>query len=141
MTLGPRGGFEDLWRALEERAGREAAWPAGGYTAPADILQVDDRVVVRIDLAGVDPENVEVTTQEGALVINARRDFPYDPDSVRFLRRGIYYGEFTNRVQLGERYDPEGITARYDNGVLELSIPQRAEARPRRITIERGSTP
>jgi HSP20 family protein len=135
MSLGRRG-FEDLWQMLDEGLGREAPWPAGGYSAPSEIFEHEDRVVVRMDLAGVDPKNVEVTTQEGALVVNARRDFPYDADEVRFLRRGIFYGQFTNRVQLGDRYDAAGITARYDNGVLELSIPHRAEVKPRRISIE-----
>jgi HSP20 family protein len=113
-------------------------WPSGGYSVPTDIYRSSDRMVVRMDLPGVSPEDVEVTSQENVLVINGKRDLPVSEENVQFLRRGMFYGEFTERITLGRGLDIEKISARFDNGVLELSIPYAQEVRPRKISIDVG---
>jgi HSP20 family protein len=115
-----------------------ARWPVGGFQVPTDVFHTDDRLTIRMDLPGVKSEDVDVTVQENTLVINGKRDFPYDGDKVRFLRRGTFYGDFAQRVQLGKGLDVEKIAARFDNGVLELSIPYAEEVQPRKISIEVG---
>ena len=82
---------------------------------------------------------IGVPLQRINLLVNGKRDFPYDPQSVRFARRGAFYGDFTQRVTLGKGLDVERIAASYDNGVLELSIPYSAEVQPRKIEIDFGS--
>ena len=136
MTLGRSDPFGEMFRLLDR--GSESPWPAGGYTPPTDVFVTDSKVIVRIDVAGVRPDDVEVTCEGSTLVINGKRDFPYDPEVTRFLSRGIFYGEFAQRVQLGDRLDTGNIGARYDNGVLEVTIPFAEEAKPRSIQIERG---
>ena len=113
-----------------------APWPAGGYNVPTDVFHTDGNLVIRMELPGVNPDDVEVTMQENNLVINGSRRFPYDAESVRFVRRGTFYGDFTQRVALGKGLDPEGITAAYENGVLVLTVPYAAEAQPKKIAIE-----
>lgn len=122
--------------------GHDAAapvWPTGGYSVPTDVFHADDRLVIRMDLPGVDPDEVEVTVQENTLLINGRRRFPFEADKVRFTRRGTFYGDFTQRVSLGKGLDVEQINARFDNGVLEVAIPYAAEVQPRKISIDTSS--
>ncbi len=111
-------------------------WPTGGYSVPTDVFHADDRLVIRMDLPGVEPDEVEVTVQENTLLINGRRRFPFEADEVRFTRRGTFYGELTQRVSLGKGLDVEQINARFDNGVLEVTIPYAAEVQPRKIAID-----
>ena len=111
-------------------------WPSGGYSVPTDVFHTQDRLVIRMDLPGVDPDEVEVTVQENNLLINGRRRFPFEADQVRFTRRGTFYGDFTQRVALGKGLDVEQINARFDNGVLEIAIPFAAEVQPRKIAID-----
>ena len=110
----------------------------GGYNVPTDVFHADGRLVIRMDLPDVNPDEVEVTVQENTLVINGNRRFPYDAENVRFLRRGTFYGDFTQRVMLGKGLDVEKIAARYNNGVLELSIPYAEEVQPKKIAISVG---
>jgi HSP20 family protein len=117
----------------------DSRWPAGGYDVPTDVFHTEDKLVIRLDLPAVDPDEVEVTVQENILLINGKRHFPYDAENIRFVRRGTFYGDFTQRVALGKGLDVDGITARYDGGVLELSIPYAPEVQPKRISIEGGS--
>lgn len=113
-------------------------WPSGGYQVPMDIFRTDDRVVVRMDLPDTNPSDVEVTVQEGWLLVNGTRRFPYDADKVRFVRRGTFYGDFTQRVALGKGLNSDAMTANYNNGVLELTIPFAEEVQPKRIEIKQG---
>ena len=129
--------FEDLFNRFFG-GGESVRWPSGGFEVPTDIFHSDDKLVIRLDLPGVRPEDVEVTVQESVLVINGNRSFPFDADKVRFLRRGTFYGDFTQRVQLGKGLDVDRIGARYDNGVLELTIPYAEEVQPKKISIEVG---
>jgi HSP20 family protein len=114
-------------------------WPTGGFDVPTDVFSTDDKLVIRMDLPDVRSEDVDVTVQESTLVINGTRRFPYEGKDLRFLRRGTFYGDFAQRVQLGKGLDVERINAHYDNGVLELTIPYAEEVQPRKIAIEVGS--
>ncbi len=132
-----RPDFDDLFsRAFGESPG---FWQTGGYNVPTDVFHADGKLVIRMDLPEVNPDEVEVTVQENTLLINGSRRFPYDPEKVRFVRRGTFYGDFTQRVALGKGLDLDQITANYDNGVLELTIPYSAEVQPKKISIQRGS--
>ena len=132
-----------LTREFDDLVGRffnsdTATWPSGGFQVPTDIWHTDDRLVIRMDLPGVRPDEVDVTVQENVLVINGKRQFPYDGDKVRFLRRGTFYGDFAQRVQLGKGLDVDRIEARFDNGVLELTLPYKEEVQPKKISISVG---
>ncbi len=109
-----------------------------GFNVPTDVFHSGDKLVIRMDLPGVNPDDVEVMVQESTLLINGKRGFPYDAEDVRFVRRGTFYGDFTQKVALGKGLDVEQISAHYDNGVLELTIPYSAEVQPKKISIQRG---
>ncbi len=114
------------------------AW-GGGHDVPTEIFHKEDKLVIRMDLPGVDPDDVEVTVQENTLLINGTRKFAWDADKVRFMRRGAFYGDFTQRVALGKGLKLDSVSANYDNGVLELRIPYAEEVQPRKIDIAFGS--
>jgi HSP20 family protein len=130
-------GYDELVRRL--MGTDESTWPAGAWQVPTDVFHIDNSLIIRMDLPDVDPDDVEVAVQESTLLINGSRKFPYDSEKVRFVRRGTFYGDFTQRVNLGKGLDLENINARYDNGVLELTIPYAQEVQPKKISIEVGA--
>lgn len=133
-------GRSDLDELFSRLWGSEGAfWPTGGYQVPTDVFHTENALMIRMDLPEVDPDSVDVSVQENVLLINGRRDFPYDAETVRFIRRGTFYGDFTQRVALGKGLNVEGIKARYDNGVLELTIPYAEEVQPKKISIDVGT--
>ena len=109
-----------------------------GFEVPTDVFHSEGELVIRMDLPGVDRDDIEVTVQDGVLVINGSRRFPYKADEVRFLRRGTLYGDFTQRVSLGRGLQTEDITARFESGVLELRVPHAEEVKPRKIEVQSG---
>jgi HSP20 family protein len=137
------GTFGDTGRDFDELVSRmlipeAGGMPSAGYTVPTDVFHAEDRLIIRMDLPEVDPGDVEVTVQENVLLINGARRFPYDPEKVRFVRRGTFYGDFTQRVTLGKGLDLDKINARYEGGILELAIPYAEEVQPKKISIEVG---
>jgi HSP20 family protein len=132
-----RTDFEDLWNRMMGDLPRER-WQSGGYDVPTDVFHTENSLVIRMDLPEVSPDDVDVSVQENVLLINGSRRFPYDPEKVRFVRRGTFYGDFTQRVALGKGLNVDAISARYEGGVLELTIPYAEEVQPRKIAIEVG---
>ena len=136
-NLGNRSEFDEIVGRWFGDHG--TAWPSGGFNVPTDVFHTDDRLIIRMELPGVDPDDVDVTIQENVLLINGSRKFPFDADKVRFVRRGTFYGDFTQKVALGKGLNVEGIGANYENGVLEVTIPYAEEVQPKKISIEVGS--
>lgn len=130
--------FEDLVNSFWG-SNAPTAWRGGAFDVPTDVFHTDDRLVIRMDLPGVQPDDVEVTVQENVLLINGSRRFAWDAEKVRFVRRGSFYGDFTQRVALGKGLNVDQISARFDNGVLELSIPYAEEVQPKKVSIEVGN--
>ncbi len=141
MRLGTIANGRDVDDVFQRFFGSEVAPNPGwsGFNVPTDVFHSGDQLVIRMDLPGVNPDDVEVTVQESTLLINGKRSFPHDVEGIRFVRRGTFYGDFTQKVALGKGLDLEQISAHYDNGVLELTIPYSAEVQPKKISIQRGN--
>jgi len=84
------------------------------------------RYVLRADLPGVAPQNIEITTDEGVLTLKARRDAIDESSAVTYQRR----------FSIPADADVERISARSTHGVLEISIAKLVKAQPRRISVE-----
>jgi HSP20 family protein len=91
--------------------------------------------VLQADIPGVDPQDIEIQLDRGLLTIKGERRIERRFDNGRFERVERMHGPFHRRFALPDSADPDGIRASGHDGVLEIVIPKRAEARPRRIPI------
>jgi HSP20 family protein len=101
-----------------------------------DIKEEVDRFVIFADLPGVDPSQIEVNMDKGVLSIKGERKAEASVEKERFSRVERAHGVFYRRFALPESANPDGIAATGRNGVLEISIPKRPEASPRRINVQ-----
>jgi len=113
----------------------ESAVVTSQWVPRVDIREEADRFLILADLPGIDPAEVEVLMDKGILSIKGERRNEVDEASGRFSRIERRYGSFHRRFALPDTADAEGITAHGRNGVLEIAIPKRAEASPRRIQV------
>ncbi len=103
------------------------------WIPPVDIKEEQDRFVLLADIPGVDPKEIEITMENGVLSIRGERRIEDDGTFKRVERpRGTFYRRFS----LPDTADPDRISARGRNGVLEIVIPKAQKAQPRRITVE-----
>lgn len=110
-------------------------------TEPAVEAFVDNgRLIVRVELPGVDPKNVSVTVSGDTLEIRGKREHAHEEKSRNYLYREISYGSFERSVALPKGVDPDQVKASFKHGVLELAIPVPKELTPRKVpvTVEGG---
>ena len=105
-----------------------------GTALPMDTVKRDGEVVLRFDVPGVDPEKIDVTVDHGYLTVSATRE-ETKTEGDQQVARERYYGNVTRRVRLSDNLDAERIEAANSNGVLEIRIPVREEAKPRKIAV------
>ena len=121
--------FEDFW-------GR---WPAvlEREWAPAlDVSETEDKVLVKVELPGIDPKDIEVTVQGDLLTIKGERKQEKEEKEEDYHRVERYYGSFCRTLRLPAVAEFDKIAAGYKDGVLKLSIPKKEEAKAKKIEVK-----
>jgi HSP20 family protein len=109
---------------------------SGAWLPPVDIHEENNQFVLHVDLPGVDPKAVEITSDQGVLTIRGQREDSRKESREGFRRIERITGEFQRRFSLPETADAQNIKAKVANGVLEVSIPKVAQVQPHKITVE-----
>ncbi len=94
----------------------------------ADIYETSTAVEIVVDLAGVDEDDFEVQLFEDVLVVEGRRQLPACPERAMYHAAGIRQGPFRVELPLPAPVDSERVEARYDRGLLRVTLPKQAEA-------------
>jgi len=123
----------DPFRELD----RAASGARAGF--PMDAYRHGDEVVVHLDLPGVDPSSLDLSVHRRVLTISAERPAPA-AEGAEVLVRERPRGRVQRRLVLAEALDTERIEARYEHGVLTLTIPLAQSAKPRRIEVSTGAS-
>lgn len=118
----------------------ESAVVTAQWVPRVDIKEEAGQFVIYADLPGIDPAAIEVQMDKGILSIKGERKEEAAGDTERFSRIERRYGSFHRRFALPDSADPDGITASGRNGVLEIRIPKRPAATPRRIQVDSAGT-
>jgi HSP20 family protein len=108
------------------------------WRPPVDIRESAERVVVKIELAGMSEDEINVTLYEDALVVSGeRRDDGEDRENLYYQEAQIRYGPFRVEVFIPSPVDREAVTARYENGFLWVTLPKLPETRrePQRVPV------
>jgi HSP20 family protein len=107
---------------------------------PMDAYRRGDQFVVHFDLPGVDPNSIDITVEKNVLTVKAERSWqPTEGEQVLVSERP--QGSFTRQLFLGEGLDADRIEARYDNGVLTLTVPVAEQAKARKVAVTNGGQP
>ena len=108
-----------------------------GFIPAVDVHEESERFVVRADLPGVKLDDVEITADKGVLTIRGERKAEQREKTEGYERIERVSGGFTRRFALPENVQADNITARYTDGVLEVSIPKQPVQQARRVTIQK----
>ena len=124
----------DFDRLVRRAFGPSAFGTAFAPALPMDTVRRDGEVVLKFDVPGVDPEKIDVTVDRGVLTVSATREETKTEGESPVVRERLF-GSFTRRVRLPENLDADAIEASNHDGVLEVRIPVREEAKPRKIEV------
>jgi HSP20 family protein len=101
-----------------------------------DVHEEAERFVVRVDLPGVDPKDVEITAEKGVLTVRGQRQAEKRDNTSGYERVERVSGAFLRRFTLPESAETAAIKAKQANGVLEVTIPKLPQVQPQRISVE-----
>jgi HSP20 family protein len=116
-----------IWRAFPSE---EMVW------APAiDVLEKEDKFLVKVELPGVKEEDVNVSVAAGTLTIEGEKKADLEVKKKGYYYRETSYGSFSRLITIPSTVDASKIEANYDKGVLEISLPKAPEVKPKKITV------
>lgn len=114
---------------------------AGGRWLPSvDIYEDKDSMVLEADLPGVNREDFEISVENNVITLKGERRFEKKVEGDNYHRVERSYGAFTRSFTLPQTVTAEGATAEFDNGILRVSLPKRAETKARKIEISGTGT-
>jgi HSP20 family protein len=104
---------------------------------PLDVVENDDEFIVKADVAGIDPEEIEITFTDNNLSIKGEvSDEREEEEEGRYHLRERRYGTFSRTISMPGTVDVDDIEAETENGVLKIHLPKKEEVKPRRIEIK-----
>lgn len=121
--------FEDTWVPSRRRAEERDRT----YRLPLDAYMTPSEIVVLANMPGVKPENVEITLEGDTLTIKGERPAPIE--NVDYVLQERLYGMFQRTLSINIPIDSEKAEAKFDNGLLILTIPKAESARPKTIQV------
>ncbi len=108
-----------------------------GFWSPAvDILNEKESVLVKAEIPGIDPKDLDVKVVGNTLTIKGERKKEFKEEDENYLRIERAYGKFQRAFELSEPIDSKKIEANYKNGVLEIKLPKKEEAKPKEISVK-----
>lgn len=125
----------DPFRDLDRVAEQVTRPPA----VPMDASRRESTVVVRFDLPGVDPADIDLEVERNVLTLTARRSWERQ-EGEQVLAAERRHGSFTRQLQLSDNLDTGKVDADYTDGVLTVTIPVAETAKPRKISVGGGGT-
>jgi HSP20 family protein len=128
--------FEDRWVS----PGPFMTWAgAGTQPLPIDVYETPDDIVVRALVAGVKPEDIDIQYQGGVLTLRTRSEPFQVEQGATCLVNEISAGQTIRQVSLPRTVKVDDATTTFENGVLTLTLPKTADAKPKQIKI--GAAP
>lgn len=127
----------DLDRIAQSRfAASDDENPVANWVPAVDIVEEKNRFVLRADVPGVNPEDIDISMDAGVLTVTGERKSENVTEEQGFRRVERVSGRFFRRFNLPDTADADGIKAKSSNGILEVSIPKLPEVQARRIAVE-----
>ena len=122
---------------LRRRYGQEPeATETCQWAPPVDIYEQGEHVLLRIELAGLEKEDIGVDVENGLLSIRGEKKSLTAQDGTTFHRVESRYGKFCRSFTLPDSLDPNKIEAAYKNGVLTLTLARKQEALPKKVDVK-----
>jgi len=126
---------DELGRTFDDRLGLRSG-ESMGWTPACDIFEDGEAVTLRFELAGVEPKDVDIRYENGVVTLRGERKMEKEERKENYHRVEMSYGSFTRSFSLPAVVDAEKIKAEAKNGVLTVTLPKKAEAKPRPITVK-----
>lgn len=127
----------DVTKTAEKTPAEAPETTTGGrvYRPLTDIVETDEGVTLMLEMPGVAPDDVDVTLEKRVLTIRGKVR-PTSPEKLRLAYAEYGEGDYERSFTLSDDFDPEKIGAEVSHGVLTVTLPRAAEAKPKKIAVK-----
>ena len=119
--------------------GGEEALTTSSFAPAVDVYEDEHEVSLKLEVPGVDEKDLDIRVENNTLTVTGERKFEKEEKEENFRRIERQYGSFTRTFTLPTTVDAEQVKASYDKGILKISLPKKAEAKPKQIKISVGT--
>jgi HSP20 family protein len=140
-SLVPWRPFQELEQMMRSWQSHFPRFPVEGFeeeeiAPPVESYVKDGNLVIRADVPGLDPKDIEISVLHNVLTIKGERKAEKEVKEKDYLRREVSYGAFERRLSLPEGAAADKIQATFKNGVVEVSIPVPKEIEGKKIPLQ-----
>ena len=106
------------------------------WAPPADVIETKDAITIKVELPGLTEKDIHVEMENGIVTLRGERKLYKELPEKGFRQIERFYGKFVRNFVLPPNVEFNKITATYTNGLLELTLPKKEEAKPKTIHVE-----
>lgn len=125
----------EMERGLSTHPAEDSSIATSDWVPAVDIKETDDSFVITADIPGVKPEDIEVNMDNGVLSVKGERETEKKEEKEDYKRIERSYGSFYRRFSLPDTADAGNVTAKSDDGVLEITVGKQERTQPRKISV------
>lgn len=131
-----RNRMDRLINKMGEPFEETPAMPLAKWSPTTDVLETKDALIIRAELPGMTEKDISVEMENGILTISGERKFEEETKEKTYHRVERAFGKFVRTLTLPTNVEADKIKATFNEGLLELTIPKKEEAKPKKITLE-----
>ena len=127
-------------RLFRETQGNSQDEPltSSSFAPAVDVYEDEHNVTLKIEVPGIDEKDIDVRIENNTLTVHGERKIEKEEKEENYRRVERQYGSFTRTFNLPTTVDAEKVQADYDKGVLKITLPKKAEAKPKQIKVNVG---
>src|ERR1700704_5083102 len=124
-------------RLFRETQGNSQEEPltSSSFAPAVDVYEDEHNVTLKIEVPGIDEKDIDVRLENNTLTVHGERKIEKEEKEENYRRVERQYGSFTRTFTLPPTVDAEKVSANYDKGVLKVTLPKKAEAKPKQIKV------
>lgn len=116
--------------------GESGSSTLSSWVPAMDVLETEDKVILRAELPGLTQEDVQLTVENNVLTLSGEKNFRHEESEGHYRRIESRYGSFYRSFTLPSTVDQERIDAKFAHGVLEIELPKAEKAKPKKIEVK-----
>ena len=124
-----------LFRESYSGEGRDESLTTSSFAPAVDVYEDEHKVSLKIEVPGIDEKDIDVRVENNTLTVHGERKIEKEEKEENYRRVERQYGSFTRTFTLPTTVDTENVAAVYEKGVLKISLPKKAEAKPKQIKV------
>src|SRR5271168_4201860 len=120
-------------------AGQDESLTTSSFAPAVDVYEDEHTVTLKIEVPGIDEKDIDVRLENNTLTVHGERKIENEEKEENYRRVERQYGSFTRTFTLPTTVDSEKVSASYEKGVLKVTLPKKAEAKPKQIKVNVGT--